>query len=157
MTAPQIQGEALEARRADDRWEEHHGETDTVACRICGKRRERLGPKGPPGHLLREHELTVPQYHQYCRSQGWGTPPITSLNSQEAITRWRHANPEKVKAMGRTRNAKDKVRRATDPEFVKHEGVIIRKCKQSKLSDADKQVRVGFPYNRWRTFIARHG
>ena len=162
---PPLTDDELKEHQGDDRWELHHDERDTVACRICGKRMERLGPKGKSGHLLREHGLTVLQYHQYCQSKDWGTPPITSLNSQEAIAKWRRDHPEKVRAFGRTKNTKDKVRRRTDPQFRKHEGDQIRKLAQRKLTYTDKEVRVqclvpdpssNLPCGEWYRSLGAH-
>jgi hypothetical protein len=156
----------LRERQVDDRWELHHGETDVVACRRCGKRLERLGPKGrDSGHLLREHRLTVAQYRQYCQSQGWGAPPITSLRNQEAIAKWRRDHPEKIKALQIRKNAKDKVRRATDANFVKHEGDLIRKRAQRKLTEDERKMRVqcqvpvpgsGLPCGEWYRGLGKH-
>jgi hypothetical protein len=163
---PKLSEEELKERRADDRYELRHDETATVACRICGKRMERLGPKGRDrGHLFREHGLTVPQYHQHCQSRGWGTPPTTSLRNEEAIAKWRRDHPEKIKALQTRRLAKRKLLRRTDPKFVKHEGDLIRKRAQAKLSDADKQVRVrcevpdpssGLPCGEWYRGLGKH-
>ncbi len=163
--APQLDGEDLEARRADDQWEEHHGETDTRACRICGKRMQVLGSKGKKNHLLDEHGLTVPEYHQYCQSRGWGTPKVSSLKTQKAITEWKDKHPEKVEGYRPVRLAKRKLLRRTDPNFVKHEGDLIRKRAQRKLTPADKEVRVqcqlpdpisGLPCGEWYRSLGAH-
>jgi hypothetical protein len=163
---PPLSEEELKERRADDRYEVHYDETDAVACRICGKRMERLGPKGRDrGHLLRDHELSVPQYHQHCVSRGWGTPPTTSLRNQGAIAKWRRDHPEKIKALQIRKNAKDKVRRRTDPQFTKHEGDLIRKRAQAKLTENDKKVRVqcevpdpisALPCGEWYRGLGKH-
>jgi hypothetical protein len=162
---PPLSAEELKERRADDRHELHHDETDAVACRICGKRMQVLGSKGRKNHLLNEHGLTVPEYHQYCQSRGWGTPQVSSLKTQNAITEWKDKHPEKVEGYKLAKNAKDKVRRATNPKFVKHEGDLIRKRAQSKLTEEKKKIRVqckvpdpnsGLPCDEWYRGLGKH-
>jgi hypothetical protein len=98
---PQIHGEELEKRREDDQWEKKHGERNTVACRICGILRARLGCRGSKhgklNHLLDDHKLTVPEYRQHCRNRGWGNPPLESLKTREAAAQWWHDNTQKSK------------------------------------------------------------
>lgn len=158
-TATQLHGEDLEARRADDRWEEHNGETDTVACRICGQRWAYLGSHGRTNHLQKDDGLTVLEYRKYCSDHGWGTPPIRSLKNQETIAKWRDENPEAIKASGRKKKAKDKLRRRTEPQFLEHEHKQVRELQQRKLSEADKAIRVRCeecPTPTWYLAFGRH-
>jgi hypothetical protein len=72
--------EELEARRADPQREEDDG----VACRICGMVRKRLTGGKKRNHLLLKHGLAnAREYHQYCQSRGWGTPPCTAVPGKQ--------------------------------------------------------------------------
>jgi predicted transcriptional regulator len=143
---PQINGEELESRRRDDQWEKKHGERNTVACRICGILRARLGTRGSKhhklNHLLDDHKLTVPEYRQHCKNRGWGTPPLESLKTREAAAQWWRNNHQKRKTYDLRKRAKNKLRRAADPQFQKHEYDQHRKNVQGKLSEAERNRRI---------------
>jgi predicted transcriptional regulator len=161
---PPLTEDELKEHQADDRWEGHHGETDTIACRICGKRMQVLGSK-KKNHLLEEHGRTVREYHQYCQSRGWGTPQLSSLKTQKAITEWKDKHPEKVEGYRLARLAKRKLLRRADPNFGKRDGAQIRERAQRKLTPADKEVRVqcqvpdqisGLPCGEWYRGLGKH-
>ncbi len=136
--------EELKKRQEDGKWEERNGERDTVACRICGILRACLGSEGEHNHLLDDHNLTVPKYHSHCQSQGWGTPPIASLKMRE---RWA------------LKEAKNKLRLATDSQYRKHVAGQRRVRRQRKLSEAEKRrrVRCPIPYcGEWHRSLGIH-
>jgi hypothetical protein len=110
-------------------------------------------------HLLIDHKLTVPEYRQHCQSQDWGNPPVTSFKSRKAHAEWQASHPDKVKAQNVRGTAKHKHRRNTEPEFYKNYYEGKRKRKQSKLTDADKAIRVQCPIpgcGEWHQRLDRH-
>jgi hypothetical protein len=140
-----LPSQELSKRRADSNYNEQN--PSLVTCRICGIQMENLGSRGKAhaNHLLDVHGKTPAEYQDFCETNGWGRPPVTSLASRNRNSERRREHPEQVKAHNQKAEKRRALRRKTDPAYGRKFFDKVRARRQKKLSIEEKAARIPCP------------
>jgi len=104
------------------------------------------------------------QYRDFCESQGWGRPPVTSRAIRDRSHQRGPGHPEIVKAYMQKAEQKRRERRKSDPAYARDFYERLRQARQKKLTESDKAERIqcpvrnanGQPCGAWLRNLTRH-